>query len=165
MFSRLATRARPRFAAAPLRRAAAATPVAAQRLAAAVAAPADTATRFGSSSSIGPKLKGYETSVSIQEVFGQDSFNERAMRDYLSKPVYEEVSSCIKERRAMSGQVLDSFAQGLMRCVLSAHNGHTLSQPRSLGRALAPHGACIVSVIPVPPLGSALAAHFRHSPR
>jgi len=73
------------------------------------------APRFGSTKSNAPRMSGYEDHVAIQEVFGQDLFDNKAMREFLSKDVYKQVCECIDKRKRMSPALADHFAQGLMR--------------------------------------------------
>lgn len=100
-------------AAATVRSAVRAAPVLAERVMAAAAAPSTVgATRFGSTS-VPAKLPGYNA-TSLQEVYGQDSFNRNAMQKYLSGSTFAKVVDCIDNRRPMSPALADEFAAGLL---------------------------------------------------
>lgn len=109
MFSRLASAAR----AAPRRAAA----VVAPRGKTAVAACRSAAPLAMRSMATAPRARTILVGEqpTIAGTFGQDSFNERAMKACLSKGVYEEITACIKDRKPVSMKLANHFAQGLMR--------------------------------------------------
>jgi len=55
--------------------------------------------------------------ATIPGTFGDNSFNDRAMKRYLSKEVYNEFQACLDARKPVSTELANHFAQGLLRYV------------------------------------------------
>ena len=70
-----------------------------------------------------PKTKAQDTRT-IEEIYGEDVFNLRAMKDYLPKPVYKSLLSTIRLGQNIDPSIADEVANAMKRWAISKGASH-----------------------------------------
>ena len=70
-----------------------------------------------------PKV-GSEREESISDIYGEDVFNIRTMKDYLPKPVYKALLSTIRNGSTIDAAIADDVANAMKRWALSKGASH-----------------------------------------
>ena len=70
-----------------------------------------------------PKV-GNERKKSISDIYGEDVFNIKTMKDYLPKPVYKALLSTIRNGTTIDASIADDVANAMKRWALSKGASH-----------------------------------------
>jgi glutamine synthetase len=68
--------------------------------------------------------KGEGSEKPITEIYGEDVFNLRTMKDYLPKPVYKKLMSSIKNGNPLDAKIADDVANAMKRWAINKGASH-----------------------------------------
>ncbi len=68
--------------------------------------------------------KGTGMDKPINEIYGEDVFNLKAMKDYLPKPVYKKLLSTIKNGTTLDAKIADDVANAMKRWAINKGASH-----------------------------------------